>query len=287
MTTSSSTRAAMDKESFPPSIPGPSCNKHSLSATHACHILAPSPSILAAHIQLQLAFTSRRPPSLITANMRFVSPSATVIRACASGLMSPLMGCSPTAVAVPFTSRWDNARTPTLARGVWSGPTHCCCATSPLTLRSTLFVKKRLLPTSTSLITRSRASVTVVLQRTRNGCARALGVVNMYFFCGILPSTRDRGRSKGTSPLSSSTVTRPSPVIAPTALTVQFSLFPIAITSSRRSGCTKNASFSWYSAPHSSREVSVGSPLGSLLSSYRAPNGSTNSFNTLPLPPQP
>ena len=43
--------------------------------------------------------------------------------------------------------------------------------------------------------------------------------------------------------------TLPSPVTLPTALTGQFSLSPMAMTMDRFSGATRNALFSWYSAP--------------------------------------
>eukprot|EP00966_Prymnesium_polylepis_P194205 4501891-Prymnesium_polylepis.1 len=51
------------------------------------------------------------------------------------------------AVAAPVMPSWVCAMMPTSARGVWNGPTHCCCAMRPVTERSTLLVRKRLEPT--------------------------------------------------------------------------------------------------------------------------------------------
>lgn len=80
--------------------------------------------------------------SVTRAKSRLVRDSATAIRAPAAGSMSPLMGCSPRAVAPPTVSKGERATTATSARGVCKGPTHCCCATSPVTERSTCIGEK-------------------------------------------------------------------------------------------------------------------------------------------------
>ena len=81
----------------------------------------------------------------------------------------PLIGCSPTAVAAPVVSVWVCAITPTSASGMWSGPTHCCLATSPVTDRSTLLVRKRFEPTDGSRSTRSSAEATLVPSGSSSG----------------------------------------------------------------------------------------------------------------------
>ena len=91
-------------------------------AEHASYIAAPSPSSLAAHIQLAEHLTS--PRSVTAAHTRLVSDSETARRAIAAGESRPLIGCSPTAVAAPVTPVCDCAIRPTSARGVWNGPTH-------------------------------------------------------------------------------------------------------------------------------------------------------------------
>lgn len=81
--------------------------------------------------------THRGARLLTLAHMMFVSDSATVSRAMAAGSSRPFIGCSPQDVAMPVVERWLEATTPQSARGVCRGPTHCCCATSPVTERST------------------------------------------------------------------------------------------------------------------------------------------------------
>lgn len=71
------------------------------------------------------------------ANTRLVRASPTAIRAPAAGQTSPLIGCSPMAVAAPSRLNGERATTATSASGVWRGPTHCCWATNPVTDRST------------------------------------------------------------------------------------------------------------------------------------------------------
>lgn len=58
LTVSPPTRAAMLRESLPPSTATPSCPMTWHMAWHASHRLAPSPGSLAAHIQFPLHFTS-------------------------------------------------------------------------------------------------------------------------------------------------------------------------------------------------------------------------------------
>mmetsp|Transcript_24547 Transcript_24547/g.36132 ORF Transcript_24547/g.36132 Transcript_24547/m.36132 type:complete len:214 (-) Transcript_24547:1911-2552(-) len=179
-TISPSTVAAIDSESFPPSMLGPSVSKKLLMASHVSHILAPSPSSFAAHIQLQLAFTSHNP--VTRAHIRLVSASPAVNLACAALLINPFIGCSPTAVATPVTPKWLCARTATSASGVCRGPTHCCCDTRPVTLRSTLLVRNRLLPTSISRSTLSSAPATVMFVGRSRECRSFTGEVNVKVF---------------------------------------------------------------------------------------------------------
>ena len=75
--------------------------------------------------------------SVTLANTRLVKASPTDILAPAAGSISPFIGCSPIAVAEPTFSRYESAVTATSANGVWSGPTHCCWATRPVTHLST------------------------------------------------------------------------------------------------------------------------------------------------------
>ena len=77
------------------------------------------------------------------ANTRLVSDSATAILAPQAASTSPLIGCSPMAVAEPVVVKWERAVTATSASGVWRGPTHCCWATRPVTERST-WVRKNI-----------------------------------------------------------------------------------------------------------------------------------------------
>mmetsp|Transcript_12558 Transcript_12558/g.18864 ORF Transcript_12558/g.18864 Transcript_12558/m.18864 type:complete len:337 (-) Transcript_12558:1388-2398(-) len=276
----------MDSESLPPSIAGPSSLRVAHRVSQVSYMRAPSPSILAAHIQLQLALTSSSPDT--SANTRLASASPTVMRACAALLTRPFMGCSPTAVATPCSEKWPSAHTATSLSGVCSGPTHCCCATRPLTLRSTLLVRKRLLPTSSSRSTRSRAASTVRCAGMLSGRRSLVGVEKWKSLLGMWPSTSDSGRSKGVDPsLLSTTTTLPSPVTVPTGVTGQFSLRAKACTTASCCGRTRKALFSWYSAPQISITDSELSPSGMLRRSKRAPSGSTISFSTLPLPPAP
>ncbi len=73
-----------------------------------------------------------------------------------------------------------------------------------------------------------------------------------------------------------------SPVMTPTKDTGHFSLLAIFCSSILASGRTSRALLSWYSAPHSSRMLSVGSPIWKALAWIRPPVGSQISFRTLP-----
>lgn len=68
----------------------------------------------------------------------------------------------------------------------------------------------------------------------------------------------------------------------PTKLMGHLSLSPICCKSGTSSKRHSMASFSWYSAPQSSRVLIVGSPSWNLRVKITAPEGSTNSFNTFP-----
>jgi len=68
----------------------------------------------------------------------------------------------------------------------------------------------------------------------------------------------------------------------PTKLMGHLSRPPICFKSGTSSKWHSMASFSWYSAPQSSRVLIVGSPSWNLHVKITAPEGSTNSFNTFP-----
>ncbi|WVZ19585.1 hypothetical protein V8G54_006907 [Vigna mungo] len=102
LTTSFSAWAAIERLSFPPSIAMPSSIIASDKATAASYMSVPSPSSLAAYIQLPLALTSER--EVTCAHTRFVNASPTANRAIALGSNRPLIGCSPMAQAPPVKS---------------------------------------------------------------------------------------------------------------------------------------------------------------------------------------
>ena len=81
------------------------------------------------------------------AKTKLVSASPKAIRAPHPGSTRALIGCSPIAVAEPTVSKCVSAVTATSATGVCKGPTHCCWATRPVTLRSTLKSKQNVSPT--------------------------------------------------------------------------------------------------------------------------------------------
>ena len=99
MTTSPPARAAMDSESFPPSIATSSSPIAAHKASHASNMCAPSPGSFAAYIQLPEYLISFRP--VVLAKTRLVSDSPSPMRAMALGFTVPLMGCSPMHVAPP------------------------------------------------------------------------------------------------------------------------------------------------------------------------------------------
>mmetsp|Transcript_28549 Transcript_28549/g.60528 ORF Transcript_28549/g.60528 Transcript_28549/m.60528 type:complete len:328 (-) Transcript_28549:1525-2508(-) len=268
-------------------MPHPKASRESLRASHASYILAPSPGSLAAYIQLPLALMSST--FEIFAHMRLVMASATLILAMAAESTSPLMGCSPHATAVPVLPKCVWAVIPTFARGSWSGPTHCCWATRPVTDRSTLWTRKRFDPTERRRRTRSTTSRTVVPSGSLRGWSLLLSTCeSVKVFCGIFPRTSSSGRSTGVEPSAESlTTTLPSPVTAPRMRKGQFSRSAIFRNSASESGRMRSALFSWYSAPQISRTERVLSPTYTFLISYSAPAGSTISFSTLPLPPAP
>ena len=174
-------------------------------ASHASHMSAPSPGSFAAHIQLAEHLTS--PRWVIGAHTRLVSASATASRPIADGETSPLIGCSPTAVAAPVVSVWVCASSNVGERDV-GGPTPL--PTSPVADRSTLLVEAlradRWRPQH-----RSSAEATLcprAIERRRlarralegEGLARHLG------------ETKLDSRSTGVEPsVESSSTTRPSP----------------------------------------------------------------------------
>mmetsp|Transcript_7001 Transcript_7001/g.16332 ORF Transcript_7001/g.16332 Transcript_7001/m.16332 type:complete len:385 (-) Transcript_7001:1155-2309(-) len=255
-------------------------------AEHASYITEPSPRSFAAHIQLAEHLTSSS--DVTAAHTRLVSASATASRPMALGQRRPLMGCSPTAVAPPVVPWCVCAMTPTSASGVCSGPTHCCCAISPLTERSTLLVRKRLEPTDGSLSTRSSAAERVRPVGSLSG-SRGFGrrsEVNVRW--GNSPRTSESGRSTGEESSSESySTSRPSPLTCPRKQYGDCSLSQICLKRSTCSGLSSSAQFSWYSAPQSSSTDSVWSPERIDRTCSFAPRGSQISLSTLPLPPAP
>ncbi|KAL2737796.1 LOW QUALITY PROTEIN: hypothetical protein V1478_001882 [Vespula squamosa] len=79
LTTLFSTRAAILRESLPPSIAIPNSFITEHRAVHASYIATPSP-----------------------ANTKLLKASATVIRAPADAFTRPFIGCSPIDVAIPY-----------------------------------------------------------------------------------------------------------------------------------------------------------------------------------------
>mmetsp|Transcript_106531 Transcript_106531/g.301280 ORF Transcript_106531/g.301280 Transcript_106531/m.301280 type:complete len:224 (-) Transcript_106531:1890-2561(-) len=204
--------ADMERESLPPSMLSPRCTMTSRRAKAVSYMRAPSPGSLLAHIQLPSALTS--PRSVHLPQTMLVRASPTDMRAFAAPDSKPLTGCSPMAVTPPRTGppsgcSMDVAMTAQSDRGVSSGPTHCCCAIRPVTLRSTLFVRKRFEPTvtfeSTSL---SVAGSTVASQRQKRSLMRAAVSADgtrserleWNVLGGSLPSTCARGSFTGVEP---------------------------------------------------------------------------------------
>mmetsp|Transcript_155941 Transcript_155941/g.498332 ORF Transcript_155941/g.498332 Transcript_155941/m.498332 type:complete len:236 (+) Transcript_155941:1829-2536(+) len=215
------TRAAMDKESLPPSMDMPSSTIMSLSAFAASYIFGPSPSSLAAHIQLPDALIESKLG--IFTQTKFVSDSATARRAMAQQLAGsptrPFSGASPMAVAPPVKPMGLCAMHAKLDSGVCRGPMHCCCAMSPVTDLSTLFVRKRFEHTESNRRTPVVKAFSMVKLAGRTS-SRGGFVYNLFIsktFWGILPKTKSSGRSTGTVlSRESFTTTLPSPVIVPT-----------------------------------------------------------------------
>mmetsp|Transcript_14104 Transcript_14104/g.33251 ORF Transcript_14104/g.33251 Transcript_14104/m.33251 type:complete len:235 (-) Transcript_14104:1828-2532(-) len=214
------TRAAMDKESLPPSMHMPSSTIMSLKAVAMSYIFGPSPGNFAAHIQLPETLMESREGILI--HIRFVTASATASLPIAAQLAAspakPFKGCSPMDVAQPVTLSGLCAKHAKLARGVWNGPTHCCWATRPVTDRSTLFVRKRLEPTETKRrtpIVSADSTVKPAGSFKGFGATAFLSILNVLG--GILPRTFSSGKSTGVELSEESrTTTFPSPEIWPT-----------------------------------------------------------------------
>mmetsp|Transcript_1434 Transcript_1434/g.4268 ORF Transcript_1434/g.4268 Transcript_1434/m.4268 type:complete len:293 (+) Transcript_1434:630-1508(+) len=276
ITTSPPALAAMERESFPPSQARPSSSMASRMATAASYMEAPSWPILAAYIQFTLALISGR--EVTAAQVRLVSASPSARRAIAAGLMSPLYGCSPMAVASPVRPKWDCACTATSATGSCRGPTHCCCATRPVTQRSTLVVRNRLLPTAGSRSTLSSASSTYVPSGSERGWPGDSGWRwNLKVLLGILPSTFSRSRSTGMGSSGgasgSRSVMRPLPLMLPSTCMLQRSRAQMLSSTPRSSGLISRQSFSWYSAPQISSTDIVSSPNLIWRTSISAPSG--------------
>ena len=255
-------------------------------ATAASYSAAPSPGSLAAHIQLPEQRTSSS--ALTCAHTRLVSASPTLMRAMAPMSTSPLIGCSPMAVAAPVVARWLCAITATSATVSCSGPAHCCCAMRPVTLRSTFVVRNRFEPTDRRRSTRSSASLTVSPPGSSSGTSTGAMRWNSNRFWGMAPSTWSRSRFTGVvSSVESCTTMRPSPVTRPTYANGTFSRSHRSLNSTARACWSSSASFSWYSAPQISSTERVSSPTSTSRIPIRAPAGLTISFSTLQLPPAP
>mmetsp|Transcript_91263 Transcript_91263/g.267125 ORF Transcript_91263/g.267125 Transcript_91263/m.267125 type:complete len:292 (-) Transcript_91263:1526-2401(-) len=291
----------MDSESLPPSMATPRVHITSRRANAVSYMFAPSPGNLAAHIQLPEALTS--PRSVHLAHTMFVMASPTDIRALAAPDKSPLMGCSPMAVTPPFTGVPSRvsivlAITAQSASGVRSGPTHCCCAMRPVTLRSTLFVRKRFEPTvrfeSTSLNVAPRVAASSARQKRSltmagaSAAGRRSAWSEWKVLGGSLPRTWARGSFTGVDPSRlSTTVQRPSPVMVPTQQTCERSRSLTSCRSGSASARTRAQLLSWYSAPQISSRDIVGSPTTTSRMSILPPTGSRISLSTLQFPPQP
>mmetsp|Transcript_29817 Transcript_29817/g.41208 ORF Transcript_29817/g.41208 Transcript_29817/m.41208 type:complete len:299 (+) Transcript_29817:1772-2668(+) len=288
-TTSPAAVAAMESESLPPSIAMPTSIMASRMASAQSYMAAPSPSILAAHIQLPDALIFLM--SEMRAKHMLVKHSATDILAIAAASRNPLIGCSPIEQAAPVVSKCDLAMTATSARGSWSGPTHCCWATNPVTARSTLLVRKRLEQTEGSCSTLLIAACTVVSSGSSSGTRTGWVRVKWYVLLGMEPNTFSNSKSSGQSEPSgareSTTVTRPDPVISPTTEKGSLSLAQMVAMVLTASGRMSMASFSWYSAPQRSSTLIVASPTFSSRILITPPSGSMSSFSTLQLPPAP
>mmetsp|Transcript_1378 Transcript_1378/g.2985 ORF Transcript_1378/g.2985 Transcript_1378/m.2985 type:complete len:224 (-) Transcript_1378:1856-2527(-) len=209
LTSSPLALADIESESLPPSMPTPSSCMISRSASAVSYMAAPSPGSFEAHIQLPSVLMSSSAETL--AHTMLVMASPTDMRALAAPESRPLIGCSPMAVTPPVTG-WPSgvmcelAITAQSASGVRRGPTHCCCAMRPVTLRSTLLVRKRLEPTvtfeSTCVTACSMAACPV---RERSACITSLssaaGMRSLWsetkVLGGSFPSTLSSGRFTG------------------------------------------------------------------------------------------
>mmetsp|Transcript_21095 Transcript_21095/g.48401 ORF Transcript_21095/g.48401 Transcript_21095/m.48401 type:complete len:284 (+) Transcript_21095:1879-2730(+) len=281
----------MESESFPPSMQMPSSIIMSLSADATSYIFGPSPGSLAAHIQLPDTLIESKDGSLI--HMRFVTASATaslpMMQQLSGSPASPLRGCSPIDVAHPVTLSGLWAKHAKLANGVCNGPTHCCCATRPVTDLSTLLVRNRFEPTDTNRSTPTASADSTVKPA---GSVRGLGETALRCIWnvlgGIFPNTFSKGKSTGVElSCESLTTTFPSPETAPTTAYGTFSRWQILSKSSCFSAGSKRALFSWNSAVQSSSNDMDGSPTSIFLMSMTAPAGSAISLSTLPEPPAP
>ena len=154
--------------------------------------------------------------------------------------------------------------TPTSAIGIWRGPTHCCCATRPVTDRSTLVVRNRLEHTDGRRRTRSMASDAEVPAGRSRGVGERSMRLRSYVFLGMSPRTFSRSRSSGTGEpggaVGSTSLTRPLPSMDPSTENGHRSRAQIFSTTGKLSGAMSIAEFSWYSAPQISRTESVASP---------------------------
>mmetsp|Transcript_28976 Transcript_28976/g.67107 ORF Transcript_28976/g.67107 Transcript_28976/m.67107 type:complete len:252 (-) Transcript_28976:1820-2575(-) len=209
--------AAIERESFPPSMAIPRAVMVSAMATAASYSAAPSIGSLAAHIQFPEHLTCDK--SVKGAKTRLVSVSPTVILAMAEGESRPFRGASPTDVAAPGTGAPVGvnsvcAMQATSDKGRCSGPTHCCRAIKPVTLRSTLVVRNRLEHTEGSRRTRSTASeISRCSSCGNSGEATAVQRSDLKTFCGIDPRTLSNGRFTGVESSKASCSTHmPSPV---------------------------------------------------------------------------
>ena len=206
-------------ESLPTGMPTPSAGHSSIpTALTASYRAAPSPSLLAAHIQFALSLTRPRSPTWAAA--RFVSDSATAMRAdaaafrIASGVRSPMAMASPVRTSKPYADRV----TATSATGTCHGPTIWSRVTRPVIVRSPMVIKNDLEPTEgrrKTLLTASlmRAdggkSERYSARSALNGTAGGATCLSVRCMRGGLPKSVDILR-RMTSCLSSRSVTTSS-----------------------------------------------------------------------------
>ena len=142
----------IDNESLPVGTLIPNSIENFEIASTASYSRASSPSFLHGHIQFADKDTLFK-FSFSGAQTIFVSASVIAFLLPALGSIKAAIGEWPIDVATPSFPLKSNAITPTLLRGIWRDPTHCCLATLPPTHLSTLFVNQSLQATASNWMT--------------------------------------------------------------------------------------------------------------------------------------